>query len=483
MSFLALTDAHFRLAGGWRQNLAILIGYLGLVVFTATLFYRTAGPSDFGQVSGALLGIVTGVQGLMLLLVAPGAIRNAVKRDFDTGMMESHRLTPLTGLSLVLGYLTGPTAQALMMYGMGLLVGGYFAGSYGQSIGFVGASVGGWYFSQLCLLPLALLIAALVLLTAVATRGKANLLAILVLGGVFSGWLVVHLVPGVALLMGVMSAGLLGKLVGLGAIGGSDPAVLGWAMLLQVAVALPLYAAACRKVRYPHRPAFSLFLGLALLAATAVCLATGMYYLGDYNQWTGWERQPQWQTLGSVLTFMLVALLPLVAAATKSSAPVAERARRVGTLVCHAVPALLALSTAGLLLVIVWTPDASVVSAECWPLVLVALLLSFHTDFAVIRLAQRTGLSVFVALLVDWIVLKILPVVVTSAAAIAQELLGREVVVAGWLGGLSPLGTLLDALRFTPTWPGLGFQGVVLVVLAVAALRLRRPLAVSDRRG
>jgi hypothetical protein len=226
MSFRALTSANFQLSGGWRQNVVIVGLYAVMTAALATLAYRTAKPADYGDVSAVCLSLITAIQGVVVLLIAPGAVRKAVLRDFQTGMIESHRLTPLSGLSLVLGYLTGPTAQAFLVYATGLLLGGMFAGAYGQSLGFAGVALSAWYGGQLCLLMLGLLVTALSLLAALASAGKANLMVLLLLFGVFGGWFVLPFVPGLALLAGVMSGG---WLIGLFVRGGpmSQPPQIG----------------------------------------------------------------------------------------------------------------------------------------------------------------------------------------------------------------------------------------------------------------
>lgn len=483
MSRFPLTRAHFLLAGGWRQNIVILGVYAALVVTLATAIYGNCKPEDQTAVSGVFLFVITLVQGLLVLLIAPGAVRKAVLRDFQSGMMESHRLTPLSGLNLVVGYLAGPTAQALLLYAAGLVMGGYLAGAYGQSVRFAAGAIGGWYFSQLCLLTLALLVIALVLLTALATKGKANLITLLVLFSVLGGWFVVPFVPGVALLMGAMSAGFLGTfLIRTGPIATTNPGVLGWAILLQVVIGVILLAAAARKVRAPDRPAFSVLLGLLLLIASGVALGAGLHFFSDYRRLFRWEQNPIWQWLGSAVAFMLVALLPLAASAEERhsadrSALLARGYRSAVWRSADFMPLLLTLMT---ILAMYWMqqlqPDVAFDVERRTLLVpmLVAIGLSFWTDYACIGWARGRGRSAFFGMLVAWLLLKALPLAIEGMMVFAADLARRENPTEWWFAGLSPVGTLFMATRQANPWPGIFVQGVVAAAVTVLARRPAR---------
>jgi hypothetical protein len=483
MSFLALTQAHFQLSGGWRQNLLIVGVYIAATAALATLAYRTARPDEYGPVSAACLAAISLIQGILALLVAPGAVRKAVQRDFQTGMIESHRLTPLSGLSLVLGYLIGSTAQSVLLYATGLLLGGYFAGAYGQSFGFPGVALGGWYFSQICLSILALLIVALVLLTALATEGKTSLMVLLALFGVFGGPFIVPLVPGLALLTGAMSAGWLLTLLGRGRPLTGDPAALGWTMLLQTAMALTLLAAACRKVRAPNRPAFTIPLGLILLAVTGVALLLGTYYFPGYARIFRWEREDAWQWLGSSVAFMLVALIPLATSAVERAR--ADRAASAVPRDTRLLPLLLTLATA---IVMYWLlpwrletrlEDQRLLVAA--PLIL-AVALSFWTDYHLVYAAHARGKSPFWTLVISWLIQKVLPLAAEGSVVFLSEAFDRGDKPTWWLAGFSPIGTLLVVNEGGQPWPGLAFQAAFAVLATLLARASFRALGVGNRR-
>ena len=65
--------------------------------------------------SGVLMGWTTGLlglQGAILGLYGCSVVGNAVRRDISAGLLESHRLMPVSAGTAVLGYVTGPTLQA-----------------------------------------------------------------------------------------------------------------------------------------------------------------------------------------------------------------------------------------------------------------------------------------------------------------------------------------------------------------------------------
>ncbi len=490
MSFRALTRAHFQLSGGWRQNLVILGAYFILVAVIAAFLYRTSKPAEHAMISAACLSFLSVIQGLLVLFVAPAAIRKAVLRDYQTGMIESHRLTPLSGLDLVLGYLTGPAAQSVLLYGAGLLAGGYFAVDYGAALGFINVVMGGWYFSQFCLLPLGLLVISLVLLTALTTAGKVDLTLVLVVVGLAGGWILVPLVPGLALLFDVMSAGWIIRLLARAGPPAGDPAVLGWAMLLQTALSLILLTAACRKVRAPDRPVFGTYLGLLLLTVTGVTLVIGMELFPGFRWLFHMHETPVWQWLASTVVFVLIAMFPLTAAAMERAHNDRQgqtaASSRLGV---DLLPLLLTLMAALVMYCMLPSTLDAQLSAERLRAAGPALLgvaLSLWTDYLVVYWARGRGKSVFFVLIVDWAILKALPLAIAAAVLTASEMTYQPETPGWWIAGFSPIGTLLAITRHESPWPGLVFQ--LLVAAATTAVVWARgggrppELAVDQRR-
>lgn len=479
MSFRTLTSAYFQLAGGWRQSLLIAGVYLALAVVAAVASYRAAGPTSPGSVSSTWLVVISVAQGALLLIVAPGAVRRAVLRDFQTGMIESHRLTPLSGLSLVLGYLTGPPAQAALLFGAGILLGSYFASDYGASLGIAGGAVGGWCVSQLFLLPLALMITALVLLIALATAGRANLMVPLVIIGILGGWMVVPTIPGLALLLGVLGGGWFISFLTRGGPATRAASALGWAVLLQAGMAAVFIAAASRKVRAPGRPAFGVRLGLVLLALAALTLLLGIALYADFAWIFDGYDALTWQWLCSSIAFALVALVPLIGAAAERHARDRSASAAGGAVpalrALDLLPALLAAAT--LLVMGLMLPDTL---RPGWdrnrvPLA-VALLASFWFDYQCVYWARTRLWGPVRALTIAWLV-KLAPLLGEGTLLFATKLVDASAVIDLRLAGLSPLGTMLLIIVPGSVLPGVLAQ-VILAALATAlGRRARRAVA------
>jgi hypothetical protein len=260
-----------------------------------------------------------------------------------------------------------------------------------------------------------------------------------------------------------------------------DPAVLGWAMLLQVVLALVLLAACCRKVRAPEQRAINLPLGLVLLLVWGIALALGMRFFEVVRWLFDWDEVWEWQWGGSVIALALIALFPLVAAASARHSTdrfaTQQTGRRPAVLRPYdLVPVLLA-ALSGVLMEAFLPRD---VAAQLWrhldaPLwswigaLTLAFLLSFWTDYALVYAACTRGRSPKLALIFSWLVLKILPVAADVISAVVTELGGERPKLAWLVAGVSPIGTLLVVTHDLDPWPGLALQGIIAAVATLIA--------------
>lgn len=472
MSLLPTARVSFTLGGGWRISLAALIAYFGLAAVLSGVVYSNATPADYSAISGVFLMLVTLLQGAFVLLVATTAIRTAVLRDFDTGMLESHRLTPLSSRNLVLGYLVGPPLQALVLFGGGLVLGGFYAANYTPPFGFSAPDAGDWYYGQGCLLMVGLLVASLVLLTALSTAGKTNLIVMLLIVAVIGGWLVVPLVPGMALATGVLSTlNFLGSFAGYPNMIGSS-ATMPWTLSIQFLLIVILLLAACRKVRAPHAPAFSVPLGIALLLVWGVALVVGWQMIQSVSWFADRDTPVLAQWVASVGFFLLIALVSLAGVAG-----VRHQETRVHFLLHGKLPPILrpidgvVLLVAGLALALMGSilPSALPRTAAVLSVPAAAIVLSLWTDYVIIGLALSRGMGLFRVLLFSWLVLKGLPLLADGAAALANAAMtGGEPHMVWWLSAFSPLGSLfMQTLNPSAVGPGMAFQVCVAVVLTV----------------
>lgn len=502
MSLNPLFWLHLRIGGSARTNLIIVVAYVAIVVmFTGGSYYVAAaeaganvGPQTYARVDAAWLVIMTVAQGAFLLLLAPSAIRRAVQRDFDSGMIESHRLSPMSNLKIILGYVTGAPIQSVMLYVVSLVFGTYFAARYALSPGLGGAlglrvALSGWYFTQGCMLVLAGMISAFVLLTALATRGKGNVVGVAILIGVFGGWAAIAFIPGLALVMGVLSGGVLIELLTSASAGG-DPLVLINAAGLQFVFCVILLAAASGKLRKPDRPIFNLPLGLILLLVWGFTLVAGMAATPKFEWLFGqWEDYGYAQLVSSTVAFMVTALFPLIAAAVSlfqhdRAVAFGEQREASRRRELQLVPALLAVLTAVCLYSMVWTLVAERLPADAWGAfeswltwlaVAAALLLSFWVDFNWIYHLAARGRRIMIGLPIMFVLLKGMPILLDNGIDyFGQQLADLEWAGYGYLTGFSPVGTLILAPEGgAPIWVGLIFQAALAVGASVVARRAR----------
>ncbi len=512
MSLNPLFWLHLRISGSARTNVIIAIAFTAVVIVFASISLYVAGmeagprgaAQAYARVNAVWLVIMTVAQGVFLLLLAPSAIRRAVQRDFDSGMIESHRLSPMSNLKIVLGYMTGAPIQAVMLYALSLVFGSYFATRYALSTGLGGAiglrvTLSGWYFAQCGMLVLASMVTALVLLSALATRGKGNIVGLLALIAIFGGWAVIAFVPGLALLTGVLSGGVLISLLSSPKAGG-DPVVIVNAGVLQFIFCVIFLAAACGKLRAPDRPLFSLRLSLILLFVWGFTLVAGMHaapkHAWLFSEWRGYGHA---QLVASTVIFTLVGLFPLIAAATDlfrrdRAAAFGERRGTQRPLALKLVPPVLALLTVLCLLLMFWglSPGqlsrATLRGFESWPTwaaILAAMLFSFWTDFNWIYFLASRERRIVISLLIMLILLKGVPLGLDNMISyFARELADVNRTGYGYLSGLSPVGTLMLATRGgAQVWIGLAFQaalaGGATVLGRRARRRLRRPVTAA----
>ncbi|MGD8450255.1 MAG: hypothetical protein PVJ57_00425 [Phycisphaerae bacterium] len=516
MSANPLFWVHFRLTGAWRNNVAIAIAYGVLVLLGSAMLYQLGSASDAGGISSACLGFVTLLQGLFLLLIAPSGIRKAVLRDYQTGMIESHRLSPMSGVKIVAGYLTGPPVQSFWLFGMGLLLGAFFVArvASGMNMPRLGSMLFiGWYSLQACLICTAFMVGSLALLLALGSAGKTNIVGVAIIVGIFGGYFAVAFVPGLALISGVIGGGTLVRALFGGGVPTAMPgnaAEIAMTIAGQVAFGLVFAWAACRKVRAPERPMFGVGLGLLLAALWSATAVAGMNALSA-RHWLivnyDLDNLAAVQLVMSTSICLIVALFPLVGAAAEQfrrdrGAAFGEPAGGLLDGTQRLIPVVLALLVVLTLAAMYERMDPALVLRDVtsrgrpvlelafgrWDLrlaMLLALLASFWVDYNVVYFAVARGMKLFRWLLLSLLVFKVLPLVLDLVLAFSIEHSGEECkFVDLWFAGYSPIGTLVLCMAEDgKPWPGLIGQGVIALGATWLGWRARRALFVAARRG
>src|ERR1044071_7375369 len=108
--------ANLRLLGGWKRT-AILCGvYFGASWVIMLLFYQAVRrETTLTTFAGGALVFFIFIQASILFFGGANAVKRAIQRDFTSDMINSHRLTAMSGPTAILGYLTGPTVHVVAL--------------------------------------------------------------------------------------------------------------------------------------------------------------------------------------------------------------------------------------------------------------------------------------------------------------------------------------------------------------------------------
>lgn len=299
-----------QMLGGWRRSFVIGAIYLclglGILFFLARVLPPPPQGPSAKQFTGAALLILLAIEGMMLIFAGSGWVRRSVLRDFTSGMIDSHRLTPMSGWTAVVGYLIGPNLTFLPL----TLVNIFFA---------LGMSVWGGYPwwawpTGLCVVACeAMTIAALSLVMSLSTRGSANVIGLVVMAAVMGGGFVLFLVPGLGMLIGVFAGATMIR-ASAGAI------TLDRALLLpvagQIALGLICMKAASRKYLRADVQAFSWPLGMLLLGFVMLYGGLGLrvwheHYGPTMGRFPMARMAPASQWIATLTAVTFFAILPL----------------------------------------------------------------------------------------------------------------------------------------------------------------------------
>lgn len=497
---------HLRANGRARTPFVIAGLFAGAVLAISTVVYYSSNRTDWAAIDSFWAAMLSVGQLAFLLMVAPSSVRRAVLRDFQSGMIESHRLTPLSSNYVMLGYLIGPTIHAILLYTTATVLVAYFGLRLTMTPvtgikGFPGLGLvtTGWLFGHVCLVILSLLICSVTLLSALATRGKQNVIGLGLVMSFLGGWMMVKLVPGLALITGVMSGSVITGFFRSTTTGGD-----GWTIIvaaaLQLCLALVFLRAAANKLRIPDGALFTLPLATFLLIFTGLVLYAG-FTLAPHHDWIfeelGGPERYIIQLFGSTMMFALVSLFLTSAAAVEKFHE--DRSLFFGVSVnsakrtmVMALPFVLAIATIALGIAMSNTQPAlqfSNASPRSTLAVAIALFLWYFTDFNLIYTRYSQGRKLLFPLIVLFVVVRGAPVMMGS---LSTDLFDTATIDASpsawkpnWMMGLSGIGTMIMAARDPgfSLWIGLAFQAAIAAVVAGWARNARRRVLEASRRS
>ncbi len=480
----AIWWVQFHLLGGPARLIPFIVIYAAVLV-SAAIGCRYFFPSTpVSAYCDGVVMILTAVQVVLIIVGGCNAVFRALKRDIDTRMLESHRVSPISSTAAMVGYIVGANIQVLLMYTVGVIAGVVIVrwGTIGD---------GKWLAGNLYMLALALMAWSATALLSLCGKKPTSPNAVLFLLLICS--MGVISIPGVGLITGAYAA-----VVGARLMAGNTtvPPYAAALLVLITTVMMVVWArASMRKFRRPDLPAFGVgralgLFGIWLLVShlSLLVLETGAVEdLGALNV----ELGPDFASIALTVTgaaSLLFAILPIVSAADARcrhrSAPDGRR-RDFRTW-----PFVVPLLCAGMLTAVA---VPFVQRSASWSLVgaFVGMWASLVVVEGLSVSARARNRRSSVALAIYVILFWLAPAVGDFVMADLREVeygLGQPQFSA--VLGASPMGSLANAhfdIGVNP-WPGVTFQvligalGGAFGVWAVRRLR-RRELAIPDHKS
>lgn len=307
----ALSWAHYKIRGGGRNIALTVTAYVVLVVTVILLVLRSS-PSDRAWILNTCTDVLCVLQAGTLLLVGGNAVRNAIRKDLTSGMIQSHRLMPVSGPQAVTGYIVGSTSQAVAIAAGNLII-GLFTTTGG------GGSKVDWLMDNAALGTFAVLAWTAIALLSFLTQAATGLLFILIIFAVATGGLIVSLLPALTVLLTpALSA----------VFSGAGPSIdFEVSLPAQAALAVFCFSGAARKFYREDVLAFSPLMGLALVAFWATLtwlgiVSTDQFFTGAGPRMLGPGDvlPPAAQIVSSTLLGVLLAIVPVMASAWLTAA-------------------------------------------------------------------------------------------------------------------------------------------------------------------
>jgi hypothetical protein len=314
-----LAWVQFQLRGGRRNLIFTMLAYVGIIGGLIFVSLK-ADPNSTTRILNFWTKALLALQLAILVLFAPTAIRNSIRRDLTTRMLESHRLMPTSATQAVLGLMIGSTVQFTLMLGLTYLVG---------SLTWLGAggSQKDWLLVNVICGIFGLCFWFASTLLAFMPASGIGLMSIGVIASLMSGGAVMTLLPA----LGVLASPVMGRTVfGLLDRGAEWSWPYQAAALVQICMAGLCYLAAVRKYRREDLLAFTPALGLILVAGWGMLSCTVVRYPEAFssNVWgRGIPYQPGLASVGSMISAVLLALVPVSSAAWQTAEW--ERRRRL----------------------------------------------------------------------------------------------------------------------------------------------------------
>lgn len=296
--------AQYQLLGGHRRMLGILVIYVAAGVVGIVGMRRVMDDIPWASYAGGVLNFLAAIQAILIVLGGASAIHRATTRDFQTKMIESHRLTPMSNIAVVLGYSFGATCQMLMLFVINVAVGAVLTltGPF---------PIPDWLLGNFLLLTSAVMVWSVTVFGGVRLEKPLAPAPFLIIVGALM--VPLSMLPGAGLMAGIYSV-VVAMEVLLARAPASLPAMLGLATLN---IVLTVYWMACASAKYrrPDLPALGASRGLTLLGLWLLVATSGLVVYPALTR-TGFvaaagrvETEHQW--VATLIVALLVALVPI----------------------------------------------------------------------------------------------------------------------------------------------------------------------------
>ena len=478
---LAMWRVLHQLNGGHRRMVAVGAVYAVVLGFgTYALHWVLRNEVSTEEFAGGALNFVSALQLLIVLVGGCNAVHRGLLRDYETKMIESHRLTPMSNLTVVAGYVFGGSCQILLLFlinaTLGLLL-----------CALAGYGPRNWLWGNALVLSLGIFLWTGTVFAGIRQGKPINPTGIVVLIGMLTMPLL--LLPGAGLMLGVYGAYMaISVLYNLYEISAPEAALM---------VGLTLFltgfwaTAAAARYRRPDLPALNAFRGLLMLFFWLLFSSIGIVGFSAFTQNTMRNAfdpsmmRGQW--IATLVTSLLVACVPISSTALchllvrRGSSP-RDWVDRVPDLPVVLLAVLLICLIPGITGWTIWTqlldPEQGTGrTALAWLYTAMACLLALITARGVYVMAYVRGrgpASPTVLLALLWIFPPILDV-------LRSLTFDHMEYVESWLMGCSPAGTLLiiwsdngAGLWESLLLPGLAFQLLLVLFFTLVAGRRKR---------
>ncbi len=448
----------YHLLGGHRRMVAITAVYAAVLAAGGIGLSRLMRNEPPASVAGWILSGLSVIQILVVVLGGCNSVYRAMLRDYESRMIESHRLTPMSDVSVAVGYLFGSTLQILLLFLVNLTVGAVAAL-------LANIPVGGWIAGNLLLLSTALMLWAMFVFAGMRLAKPSSPAAVLLGIGLLG--IATPFVPGAGLILGVFGI-LMGFWVSRGATAVADLAILIAVVVHGVMTFFWVYVAAA-KYRRPDLPALNALRGLVLLALWLVIAFGGIHAFQQLTQTRMVTFRdvvdPHAQWICTLVGSLIVATIALSGAVmcrrlvTRGGLPRDWSDRvsdfRVAVRAAVMIGLLAAVVGAGVWPDLVETTGAEdlpryVLQVKSWLWTLAACVVALMAVRGVLRFAcslfKSPGIPVALFIIVAWAAP---PVADSIRAAYTRDFMQRSFELS-WLLGCSPIGIFMEA------WAGMG---------------------------